>query len=95
MPILKSIIDLAKESIGFSLILLIVAFFLGAIRPSIVPITNAITLSFYDFIILVFVGVGILSLLIKAFGGSSQPTKTERAIPRPAVMQTEMSRSEF
>lgn len=80
MGVVEGITDLITGSIAFSLGILIVAIFLGAIRPAVSPLLenadlfpNGIaTLAVYDLIILVFAGIGIIVLIISAIDAGKQ-----------------------
>ena len=74
MGTISGITDLISGTISYGLGLLIVATFLGAIRPALSPLLENVdlfpngiaTLAMYDLVILVFAGIGILVLLVGA-----------------------------
>lgn len=86
MGVIDGIIDLTTGAISYGLTMLIVATFLGAIRPALAPLLenaelfpNGVTsLAIYDLIILVFAGIGILILLISAINAGKQTREAIR-----------------
>lgn len=80
MGVVEGITDLITGSIAYSLGILIVAIFLGAIRPAISPLLENVdlfpngvtTLAIYDLVILVFAGIGIIVLILSAIDAGKQ-----------------------